>query len=74
MPVRPAILWNDGRAADITAAWSADGRMSRIFTVSGNVPFPGYTLSVLAWLAEHEPASVARARPCCGARTGCASA
>lgn len=60
-PVRPAILWNDGRAAGITGAWARDGRMARIFELSGNVPFPGYTLSVLAWLVEHEPQSLARA-------------
>lgn len=54
-PVRPAILWNDGRAADITRSWARDGQMDRIFEVSGNVPFPGYTLSVVAWLAAHEP-------------------
>ncbi len=57
-PVRPAILWNDGRAAGITRAWSCDGTMDRIFAVSGNVPFPGYTLSVLAWLAANEPESL----------------
>ena len=32
--------------------------MDRIFAVSGNVPFPGYTLSVLAWLAANEPESL----------------
>jgi sugar (pentulose or hexulose) kinase len=60
-PVRPAILWNDGRAADITKAWARDGQMDRIFAVSGNVPFPGYTLSVVAWLAAHEPEALERA-------------
>jgi sugar (pentulose or hexulose) kinase len=60
-PVRPAILWNDGRAADVTAAWRDAGLMERIFAISGNAPFPGYTLSVLAWLARHEPDSLARA-------------
>jgi sugar (pentulose or hexulose) kinase len=60
-PVRPAILWNDGRAAEITGAWRDAGLMDRIFAISGNVPFPGYTLSVLAWLARHEPESLARA-------------
>jgi sugar (pentulose or hexulose) kinase len=57
-PVRPAILWNDGRAAGVTAAWSRAGLMDRIFSISGNVPFPGYTLSVLAWLAAHERAAL----------------
>ncbi len=57
-PVRPAILWNDGRAADVTAGWHASGAMSRVFDISGNAPFPGYTLSVLSWLAAHEPESL----------------
>ncbi len=60
--VRPAILWNDGRAADITRAWRERGVIDRIFDISGNVPFPGYTLSVLAWLQEHEPRSLDRTR------------
>ncbi len=66
-PVRPAILWNDGRAASVTAAWHASGRAERIFDLSGNTPFPGYTLSVLGWLATHEPEHLAAARTvlCC---------
>ena len=60
-PVRPAILWNDGRAADIVDAWRADGRMAEIFNISGNIPFPGYTLPVLRWLAEHEPEPLSQA-------------
>lgn len=58
--VRPAILWNDGRAAGITADWHARGLMETIFSTSGNVPFPGYTLSVLAWLDRNEPDSLRR--------------
>ena len=59
-PVRPAILWNDGRAAKIVSGWEADGRMREIFALSGNVLFPGYTLPVLNWLAEHEPQNIAK--------------
>lgn len=60
-PVRPPILWNDGRATQIVDDWHADGRMARIFDISGNAPFPGYTLPVLRWLIENEPASLAAA-------------
>ena len=59
-PVRPGILWNDGRAAAIVERWRSDGLIERIFAVSGNVPYPGYTLPTLAWLAEHEPDALAR--------------
>lgn len=55
--VRPAIMWNDGRAAEITRAWGETDTLDRIFDISGNVPFPGYTLPVLAWLDAHEPRS-----------------
>jgi sugar (pentulose or hexulose) kinase len=53
--VRSAILWNDGRAAEIVSDWHDDGTIAEIFARSGNVPFPGYTLPVLAWLKHHSP-------------------
>ncbi len=61
-PVRNAILWNDGRAAEIIAAWQADGTYRRIFEISGNAPFPGYPLSTLRWLHLHDPQTLQRAR------------
>lgn len=60
-PVRPAILWNDGRAAAIVAGWHDDGTIDAIFARTGNVPFPGYTLSELVWLAGNEPEVIAMA-------------
>lgn len=66
-PVRPAILWNDGRAARTIAEWQRAGVLDAIFARSGNVLFPGYTVAVLRWLKEHEPASLAAAAAvvCC---------
>lgn len=61
-PVRNAILWNDGRAASFIREWSENGLMRDIFTVSGNVMFPGYTVPVLRWLKENEPETLGRAR------------
>jgi len=61
-PVRNAILWNDGRAADIITDWSRSGVMDEIFRIGGNLIFPGYTLSVLKWVAENEPGSLADAK------------
>jgi sugar (pentulose or hexulose) kinase len=58
--VRPAILWNDGRASDIVSRWSEDGTMSDVFRISGNIPFPGYTVPIVRWLAENEPQSLER--------------
>lgn len=59
-PVRPAILWNDGRAAEVVEQWHASGTIEQIFARTGNVPFPGYTLPELVWLAAHEPEALAR--------------
>ncbi len=61
-PVRNAILWNDGRAADIIGQWQQDGTMDDVFRISGNVMFPGYTVAVLRWLQDNEPGSIERAR------------
>lgn len=58
---RRPILWNDGRAVDVVQEWVADGTVERIFEISGNVPYPGYTLPLLRWLREHDPDSLDRA-------------
>lgn len=60
-PTRPAILWDDDRAADVVDRWHRNGDMAEIFARSGNVPFPAYTLPVLAWLADHEPDTLSAA-------------
>jgi xylulokinase len=58
--LRPAILWNDGRAAlECTEIESALPDARRI---AGNIAMPGFTAPKLAWLAKHEPATFARIR------------
>ena len=51
--LRPAILWNDGRAmaecAELEAAFP------RLREVAGNIAMPGFTAPKLAWLRKHEP-------------------
>lgn len=63
--VREAMLWNDTRSAENAgelvdtlgaAAWSS--------TV-GSVPVASFTITKLAWLAEHEPESLARTAAIC---------
>lgn len=52
-PLRPAMLWNDGRAArecaELEAAWPA------LRQVCGNMAMPGFTAPKLMWVARHEP-------------------
>ena len=61
LPVRNAILWNDGRAREIVETWSSTGLLDLIFDVSGNAVFPGYTLAVLAWMKANEMETLSRA-------------
>ena len=59
--VRPAISWMDGRAVDILRRWVAQDVVEKAYRHTGNTIFPGSAAPVLAWLAEHEPASLERA-------------
>ncbi|MGO4726329.1 MULTISPECIES: FGGY family carbohydrate kinase [unclassified Inquilinus] len=62
-PVRPGILWDDGRSQPwIEAMQDRDPHfLSRIFASSGSVMQQGCTLPVLRWLLDHEPEAMARA-------------
>jgi len=57
-PLRPAILWNDGRSfaecAELEAA------VPRLRQIAGNIAMPGFTAPKLAWLRKHEPDLFAR--------------
>ena len=59
-PVRPAKLWNDTTSAPNAAAlverFGAEAWAERV----GVVPVASFTISKLAWLAEHEPESLER--------------
>jgi xylulokinase len=51
-PLRPCILWNDGRSAVEAAELDADPRFREI---TGNIVFPGFTAPKLVWVHRHEP-------------------
>ena len=51
-PLRPCILWNDGRSAEEAAELDADPRFRE---VTGNIVFPGFTAPKLVWVHRHEP-------------------
>ncbi len=57
-PLRPAILWNDGRSAE--ACRTLEARVPALRKLSGNLAMPGFTAPKLVWLAEHEPELFAR--------------
>ncbi|MFF8291717.1 xylulokinase [Streptomyces sp. NPDC016309] len=60
-PLRPALLWNDTRAAPQAAALAgelgADGWLAR----TGSVPVASMTAAKWRWLCEHEPRTAAAA-------------
>jgi len=52
--LRPAILWNDGRASAECAQLESAVPSSR--QITGNLAMPGFTAPKLLWLRTHEPA------------------
>ena len=52
--LRPAILWNDGRASAECAQLESAVPTSR--QITGNLAMPGFTAPKLLWLRIHEPA------------------
>lgn len=58
--LRPAILWNDGRAQAECAELEAAEPRSRAIT--GNLAMPGFTAPKWLWLRRHEPDVSAGAR------------
>jgi xylulokinase len=61
-PLRPAILWNDGRSQPQCDALEAELGIERLVALSGNRALAGFTAPKLRWLAEHEPDVFARIR------------
>jgi xylulokinase len=59
-PLRPAILWNDGRSFAECAELEAAEPLSRAIT--GNLAMPGFTAPKLAWVRHHEPELFAKVR------------
>jgi xylulokinase len=52
-PVRPAILWNDGRSyaeCELLERLVPESR-----AITGNLAMPGFTAPKLLWVREHEP-------------------
>lgn len=57
-PLRPAILWNDGRSH--LACNELERRVPDLRRRTGNLCMPGFTAPKLLWLADHEPNNFAR--------------
>lgn len=58
-PLRPAILWNDGRSATEAEALARRSELARELGVR---PMPGFTGPKIKWLRRHEPEVMERTR------------
>jgi xylulokinase len=52
-PLRPAILWNDGRSH--AECRELEARCPSLHAIAGNLAMPGFTAPKLLWVARHEP-------------------
>lgn len=52
-PLRPAILWNDGRS--VAECAELERRVPTSRTITGNIAMPGFTAPKLLWVAANEP-------------------
>ena len=59
-PLRPCILWNDGRSA--AECGLLENRWPALRATTGNKAMPGFTAPKLLWVARHEPAIFAATR------------
>jgi xylulokinase len=57
-PLRPGILWNDGRSHAECA--ELERRCPSLHAIAGNLAMPGFTAPKLLWVARHEPEVFAR--------------
>ena len=60
VPVRPAILWNDGRSQPQCRAVEERLGIEHLVAACGNRMLPGFTAPKLLWMREHEPEAYAR--------------
>lgn len=65
-PVRPAILWADGRAVEQARRWRSLPEALR--APLANPIVPGMFGPILGWLAENEPDALRRASGACSAK------
>lgn len=52
-PLRPAILWNDGRSH--AECEEMEAAVPDLHAIAGNLAMPGFTAPKLLWVRKHEP-------------------
>lgn len=59
-PLRPAILWNDGRS-DMECE-ELEAAVPDLRRITGNIAMPGFTAPKLVWVRKNEPETFAKVR------------
>ena len=57
-PLRPAMLWNDGRS--LAQCQQLEETLPQARRITGNLMMPGFTAPKLLWVRQHEPDIFAR--------------
>jgi xylulokinase len=60
VPTGPAVLWNDGRAAQIIDEWTRAGVLDQAFRINGSLTSGGLPNAILTWFRRHDPARLER--------------
>lgn len=60
-PLRPAILWNDGRAAEEILAFEKEGKGEHAWALNGSLTSLGLPNAIMMWLAKNEPETLSSA-------------
>lgn len=58
--IRPAILWNDGRAEEETNYLNEVVGREKLSRYTANIAFAGFTAPKLIWMWKHEPENFAK--------------
>lgn len=61
-PVRPAIIWLDGRTKPYLDRWGEEGLLPKMYDLSGWNLFAGIgPVTIFPWMLDHEPESLKKA-------------
>ena len=58
--IRPAILWNDGRATEEVKYLNEEIGTDKMTEMTGNIAFAGFTAPKILWMKKNEPENFAR--------------
>src|SRR5437763_1828094 len=56
-----SVSWLDARASDLLDRWHDNGILDSVYRLTGSAMFPGSAGPLLAYLSEHDPASLEQA-------------